>query len=117
MKAYWKYLIQTAGYKSLKSTYIKTVQDKWATDRSKKEAYTHFQWIIGRAKHYAHHTGKPIGQILNEWEHKRTYCWKNFYQDYNQPKFHSKSVKRKQRKGITKKTKQRWTIAKKKRRY
>lgn len=92
MKIDWKHLATTVGYKSLKATYIKAVQDAARQKRpmrDKAEFLRKFQWVISRAKHYASHTSKSIEVVLNEWEEKRTYCWLNFYQDCSQPKFHS----------------------------
>ena len=86
----WKHLATTTGYKSLKEAYISDVQNK---HRSKKESLRKFQWVINRAKHYAHHTGKSMEAILNEWEAKRDYWWLNYYQSGRQPKFHSDSTK------------------------
>ncbi len=86
----WKHLATTKGYKSLKAAYVYDVKKGW---RNKKESFLLFIWAIGRAKHYAHHTGRSIESILNEWEDKRSYWWRNFYQDCNQPKFHSSAKK------------------------
>lgn len=93
----WKHLATTKGYKSLKAAYIHDVRDAVARKqkfgramRDKAEFLKLFNWVINRAKHYSHHTGKPIDIILNEWEEKRTYWWLNFYQDCRQPKFRIK---------------------------
>lgn len=96
MKIDWKHLASTTGYKSLKAAYIKDVQEASKRSRSmrKKDEFLElFNWVICRAKHYAHHTGKTIEQILDEWESKRTYWWLNYYQDCRQPKFKTGSVK------------------------
>lgn len=100
----WKHLATTPGYISLKKAYASYVVNKRSW-QSKGELYRKFQWVIGRAKHYAHHTGKSIEEILNEWEEKRTYCWVNYYQNGCQPKFHSKAKKLMGVKGIRKSTK------------
>ena len=62
--------------------------------RDKKELYDHFQWVINRAKHYANFINTPIENVLNDWEEKRKYWWLNYYQDGNQPKFYSNSLKK-----------------------
>lgn len=92
----WKHLAATTGYKSLKAAYIHDVQESAKRKRpmrDKVEFLRKFQWVINRAKHYAHHTGESMEAILNEWEEKRTCWWLNYYQESGQPKFHSKSTK------------------------
>lgn len=101
MKINWKLVSQSPGYISLKNVYIKAVQGaethrakyKSKPMREKQEFLDLFNWIICRAKHYSNHTGKPIEIILLEWEQGRTYWWLNYYQEGNQPKFTSKSLK------------------------
>lgn len=83
MKINWKQLAQSPGYKSLKAALIKDIggngrNPSW---RSKKELYKHFYWIIGRAKHYAHHIGLPVEEILRQWESDRKGGWFGYYQD------------------------------------
>ena len=110
MQIDWKYLATTPGYISLKATYVKAVQDaethrrrfKSKPMRDKEEYLTHFNWIIGRAKHYAKHRACSLEAVLNEWEAKRDYCWLNNYQEGRQPKIHSNSTKRIGIKGIKK---------------
>jgi hypothetical protein len=142
MKINWKHLATTTGYKSLKKACFDDIKRNY---RSKKEVLQKFRWVIARAKHYVHHTGKSIESILNEWEEKRDYWWINYYQDGRQPKFHSNCIKksginsiRKYYKNIrnytpveanrairheiaritkTKKLKPRWPMARKKRGY
>lgn len=90
----WKHLATTTGYRSLKTAYINDVQKAAKQKhpmRNKSEFLRTFQWVINRAKHYAYHTGKSIEVILNEWEEKRDYWWLGYYQDSNQPRFHSNS--------------------------
>lgn len=139
MKIDWKHLATTVGYKSLKAAYINGIKRSFGT---KAEEIRQFQWVINRAKHYAHHTGASIESILNLWEKKRDYSWQNYYQNSNQPKFHSGAkdpmgvdgyresckkanyshvssyvsdfIKRKHKKDSTKK-KQRWPMARKQR--
>lgn len=92
----WKHLATTPGYMSLKAVYIHDVQGAARQRnpmRQKEEFLRKFQWVINRAKHYAHCTGKSIEIILNEWEEKRDYWWLNYYQDGRQPKFHSSSMR------------------------
>jgi len=101
----WKQLAQSAGYKSLKATYIKAAQSAGKRKnpmRKKDELLKHFNWVICRVKHYAYYTGKSAEEILNDWEVKRTYCWLNYYQDCAQPKFHSNSKKQIGIKGLRK---------------
>lgn len=95
MKIDWKIVCQSAGYKSLKAAYQKTLQnlqryssDKhtWYVEREKKEAKDKFQWVIARATHYAHYLNTTIDAILDNWEDKRNYNWQNYYQDCRQPK-------------------------------
>jgi len=83
MKIDWKRVSKTPGYISLKKAMIFDIKKNW---RSKQESYTKFVWVIARATHYAHHLGKPIEEILNEWESKRNYWWVNYYQDSRLPK-------------------------------
>ena len=53
--------------------------------RNKAEFLKHFIWIIGRAKHYAKHTGLPIETVLFTWEEQRGYqWWFSYYQDRDQ---------------------------------
>lgn len=105
MKINWKKVCQSKGYNSLKAAYIHDVQKEW---RSKAELLKKFYWVIGRAKHYAHHTGKDIDSVLGEWENERTYWWLNYYQDCNQPKIHTNSVKSYGIKGLRKYYKTSW---------
>lgn len=84
MKINWKELSKTKGYKSLKACYLLDVKE---IQRTKKESYSRFQWVLGRAKHYSLHLKVPIEEILNEWEAKRDYWWANYYGEYRQPKF------------------------------
>ncbi len=96
MKINWKHLATTKGYKSLKATYIKAVQNAVKQKRpmrDKKEYLKQFNWIINRAKHHAYTHNIPIETILDIWESKRDYGWLNYYQDNRQPKFTSKCLK------------------------
>lgn len=89
MKINWKEVAQTEGYISLKKQYARAVHDAGSRRnpmRDKAELLKHFNWIIGRAEHYAHKQGKGIEVILAEWESHRTYCWLNYYQECRQPK-------------------------------
>lgn len=81
----WKEVSKSEGYKSLKAAYIFDV----LRYGNKISNYRHFQWVIGRACHYAIKTGKPLDLILKEWEEKRNYSWQNFYQNCNMPKIQS----------------------------
>jgi hypothetical protein len=108
MKIDWKTVCQSAGYKSLKAEYTRSMQrlqrytgtkNTWYVEREKKELKDKFQWVIARATHYAHHINTTIDVILNDWEEKRSYSWQNYYQESNQPKL-NKSVFVKQRKTL-----------------
>lgn len=44
-----------------------------------------YKWVIDRAKLYAEKTGKPYEEIIEIWEHNRTYWYMSYYQEYNQP--------------------------------
>ena len=101
----WKHLATTKGYKSLKAAYIHDVQKAAKQKmpmRDKAEFLRQFEWVINRAKHYAHYTGESIETILNNWEEKRSYWWLNYYQDSRQPKFHSGTKKQMTINGIKK---------------
>lgn len=87
-KVNWKQVAQSPGYKSLKAAYEQDVQNG-QTGRSKKTLWAHFQWIIGRALHYAERTGRPVEAILDEWESNRNSWWFGFYQEYHLPKLPS----------------------------
>lgn len=103
MEIDWKHVATTDGYRSLKQAYIRDV-DKASREkhpmREKAVFLKQFQWVINRAKHYAHHTGKHIEEILFEWESKRDYWWLNYYQNGRQPKFHSNSLEPMGRNGL-----------------
>lgn len=101
MQIDWKHLATTEGYISLKKAYIRDVQgaakEKQRGRRPMRDKAVFlklFNWVIARAKHYAEFTGRPIHEILNEWEAKRDYWWLNYYQECNQPKlFNSPNIK------------------------
>jgi hypothetical protein len=90
MKINWKHLATTKGYRSLKAAYQSDLEKKY---RNKEELLKKFNWVIGRAKHYSNKSGIPISDILDAWETGRDYWWLNYYQDCNQPKLHSNSLK------------------------
>jgi len=118
MRIDWKYLATTDGYKSLKAAYVRDVQKSAKFKRpmrDKVEFLTQFRWVIGRAKHYAHHTGRSMESILNEWEENRAYWWLNYYQDCRQPKFHSGARLPAWTDNTNFKVKNRWSKAKKNR--
>lgn len=97
MKVDWKKVAASPGYKSLKAAYIDSVQDSEKFSRKhnrnamrvKKEYLDRFNWIINRAKHYAHIQGVTLDIILNQLEEKRQYGWFNYYDNYNQPKVYA----------------------------
>lgn len=76
----WKEICQSPGYKSLKQSYITTVQQDRGRMRSKEELYSNFRSVISRAKHYAHHQNRSIIDVLNQWEAELS-C--NFLNRYN----------------------------------
>lgn len=88
MKIDWKHLATTTGYKSIKAAYIKDITWKWGT--KKDVAIDYFNKIIGKAKSHAHHTGRSIEQVLNEWEEKRDSALSSFYSDFHMPKARAK---------------------------
>ena len=80
MKIDWKHLAATPGYMSLKKAYIKDVlENKGCSKARKAEALRKFNWVIGRAKHYASKQGTEVWEVLNKWEAARTYWWVNYY--------------------------------------
>lgn len=96
MEINWKHLSTTPGYVSLKAAYIHDVQSASREKargrrpmRDKAEFLRQFNWVICRAKHYAEFTGRPIHEILNEWEAKRNYWWLSYYQNGKQPKLNN----------------------------
>lgn len=98
MEIDWKYFSQTNGYKSLKSAYMRDVKKAGKEKRPMRDKdvfYKHFQWVINRCIHYAHALNKKPWEVLDEWESKRDYWWKNFYQESRQPKILPESISRK----------------------
>ena len=96
MKIDWKAVAQSPGYKSLKKAYIRDVHKAGQTRakghrpmRDKEEFLKLFQWVIGRAQHYAIRQSRTVEDVLNEWESERNYRWLNYYQECNQPKLPS----------------------------
>lgn len=92
MKIDWKKLAQSPGYKSLKAAYIRDVHEAGQQPRpmrKKAEFLKLFRRVIGMSQHYAIRTGKPIEQVLNEWEEKRDHWWLNFYSDHHLSKLAS----------------------------
>lgn len=104
MKLDWKKISQSDGYKSLKAAYTKSVQH-FAVD--KKEYHKEFIAILCRAEHFTCVRLKSINEypadikdntevfitVLEQWEIKRTYDWRNFYQGQFFAKAHSNSLK------------------------
>jgi hypothetical protein len=98
----WKQVAASPGYKSLKAAYVRDVQksgtyrSRFGTKplREKEEFLKLFNWVIARAKHYAHHLQCPIEDVLNKWEEGRgNHWWLNYYQNCHQPKFHGDKLK------------------------
>ncbi len=79
----WKHLATTRGYRKLKQAMI---EDIHAGHRSKQELHDKFNWVICRAKHYAHRLNKPIEDVLNEWEDAREVWWIRYYSNHHQSK-------------------------------
>jgi len=106
MKLDWKRISQSTGYKSLKTVYIKDAS-RWCNN--KKEYYKDFLEIISKLTHHVYKkgaapdNGKPFNiyfnttlfiTILDKWEEKRTYSWRNFYHGNSFNKIHSNSLKK-----------------------
>lgn len=92
MKVDWKYIAGTPGYVSLKVAYENSAMK---ADAFRKDAlYKQFQWVINRAKHYAHYRGLNLDEVLDQWEVRRNYYWCNYYQDSNFPRLDVPDVKR-----------------------
>lgn len=96
----WKEIAACPGYKTIKAKYIRDVQ-RAANEkaqgrhpmRDKPELLKRFNWIISRAKHYAHHKDVSIIEILNQWAVKYDYNWLNAFQDCLQPRLDKKYKK------------------------
>lgn len=94
MKIDWKTVAGSPGYKSMKAAVAKEAATSAGYGRKRDKRYEEtFRFAINRAKHYAHRLNKPIEEVLNEWESKRKYCFLNYYQSCNFPKFHSNNCK------------------------
>jgi hypothetical protein len=89
VKIDWKHLSTTKGYKSLKAACAHDIRENL---RDKKASLKKFNWVICRAKSYAHNEKVSIDVILDRWEENRSYWWLNYYQDCNQPKIATKKV-------------------------
>ena len=96
MNINWKHLATTPGYVSLKAAYIRDVkkatESKYQSMRNKAEFLRLFNWVICRAKYYAHRENVTLEIILNRWEADRDYWWLNYYQNCNQHKYPKKCV-------------------------
>lgn len=89
MKIDWKVVSQSMGYRKLKDALLHSIKRR---DRSKKELHKHFQWIIGRATHYAYHKNTTVDVILDQWETVRNSWWYGYYQDSRQPKLNQSTL-------------------------
>ena len=71
------------GYESLMAAYRKSVEDNngW----SEEECKSSLDWVLNRAEQYAKHCHVTRDDILAVWEEDRSYCWRNYYQESNQP--------------------------------
>lgn len=95
----WKKVAASPGYRSLKAAYQREL-DKIDKERQrghrpmrdKAEFLARFNWIICRAKHYSHRLNKPIEDVLNEWENRRSGWWFGYYGN-NIARIHSNSLK------------------------
>jgi len=106
-----------------------------------------FNFAINRAKHYAHYIGCDLQDVLNDWEEARDYNFMSYYANHHFPRFEEKTRKLTgvkgqiknikniyhgdpkskakrilsllvgQQKTASKKTKPRWSMARKKRGY
>lgn len=110
MKETMKELSRARGYQSLKQSVLRSILDDFnrsdmtrACNRFVSSGCPYgrrdylcrlgycnkFQWVIGRALHYAHKTGLDASFILDKWEENRKYYWPNYYQNSNFPKITS----------------------------
>lgn len=71
------------GYESLMADYQRSVTEDngWSEEECKKS----LDWVLARAQKYADWCGVTRDEVLEGWEKTRTYCWRNFYQECNQP--------------------------------
>ena len=99
MKIDWKVVARSKGYKSLKAAMIRDIQSAskeiqrgHRPMRDKAEFHKHFNWVIARAVHYAHHTKTTLDVVLNNWEAQRSMCWwYGYYQDSQMRKLNRKN--------------------------
>lgn len=116
MQIDWKHLATTGGYRSLKTAYIHDAAKGKRASYGKPELLRKFQWVINRAKHYAHHKGVSIESILNAWEENRGYWWFSYYDDHTQPKLNAQKTRAMGAKTSGNNTKKpRWSTERKKR--
>lgn len=95
----WKKVAASPGYKSLKAAYAKDVQKAerdrqrgYRPLRDKAEFRKEFTRIISRAQSYSYHSGKPLEDVLSEWEEDRKSWWFGHYGN-RYPKIHSCSLR------------------------
>lgn len=92
----WKWISQQKGYKSIKETYIRNLNYKYANKRDKDEFVALMKNIVSMATHYAYHLEKPIHLVLAQWEKERNCNLRNYYGNkkrINDKGFKPKSLK------------------------
>ena len=77
------------GYRKLKAAVYADENSGWSLS-ARLETLT---FAVERARHYEEHTGIPAGEILTDWENRRSFWYMNYYQDANQPKIGTKRVR------------------------
>lgn len=88
MQIDWKAVSCSSGYRSLKEAMINSMTSTHR-GRSKADLYKQFQWIIGRAMHYAIRQDRELHHVLNQWELERQGNWFGWYQEGRHPKLPS----------------------------
>lgn len=77
MKPNWKAISRHPAYISLKKAVSRDLGGfgRNRSGRSKKEIYGLYRKIFSRLQHYSDRTGKPVQDILEEWEKERDGVW------------------------------------------
>lgn len=83
MKIDWKQVSKSKGYISLKGCMFNDLTER---QRSKQVLLFMFDWVISRAKYYAHKEQVTLDVILDKWEEERDCWWLSYYQEGKQPK-------------------------------
>ena len=72
------------GFKSLQEAKEHDIQEHWGPLEEIEEQY---KWVLERASLYAEKCHTTQEAVINAWETKRDYWWRNFYSEANQPDF------------------------------